>query len=140
MTEHNKHPAGMTEESIREIIEYHESMTGEQRIAHDEAAFEDPRNVVISVPHQLVPQVRRLLAREHQRKDREEDLEASGFPPGWDEERVYRLLGDQTENEELEEPTDHAIMIIPRELEPTVRGILNRAGPKEETDPKRTQG
>ena len=57
----------------------------------------------------------------------------SRFPPGWDEERVERLLqhdDSQTEEEAVAEdeaafddPTQ-TVMVIPNELVPAVRALL----------------
>lgn len=57
----------------------------------------------------------------------------SRFPPGWDEERVRRILDHyvrQTEDEAVaedeaafEQPT-HTVMEIPRELVPAVRELI----------------
>ena len=57
----------------------------------------------------------------------------SHFPPGWDAERVRRVLEyyeSQTEDEAVEEhkaayedPT-HTMMAIPKELVPAVRALL----------------
>ena len=57
----------------------------------------------------------------------------SRFPPGWDEERVERLLqhyDSQTEEEAVaedkaafEDPTQ-TVMVIPNELVPAVRALL----------------
>ncbi len=62
----------------------------------------------------------------------------TNFPPGWDEERVQRVLGhyeSQTEEEAVAEDEaafeDHAhtVMEIPNELVPSVRELLaKRAG------------
>ena len=57
----------------------------------------------------------------------------TNFPPGWDEERVHRLLShydslseDETVAEDeiaFENPT-HAVMAIPKELVPAVRALI----------------
>ncbi len=55
------------------------------------------------------------------------------FPPGWNEERVQRILkhyDSLTENEEVAEDeavfedSTHTAMDIPNELVPTVRALL----------------
>jgi hypothetical protein len=61
------------------------------------------------------------------------------FPPGWDEERVRRVLdhyeqqsdeGAVAEDEEAYESTTHTTMEVPVELVPAVRELLakRRAG------------
>ncbi|MDE0034619.1 MAG: hypothetical protein OXU75_16045 [Deltaproteobacteria bacterium] len=62
----------------------------------------------------------------------------TNFPPGWDEERVQRVLGhyeSQTEEEAVAEDeaafedNAHTVMEIPNELVPSVRQLLaKRAG------------
>jgi len=64
--------------------------------------------------------------------------EQSKFPPGWDEERVQRVLGhyeSQTEEEAVAEDeaayedTGQTFMEIPNELVPAVRELIaKRAG------------
>ena len=47
------------------------------------------------------------------------------FPPGWDEERVQRVLahyGTQTEEEAVAE--DEAVIEVPKELVPAIREII----------------
>lgn len=55
------------------------------------------------------------------------------FPPGWDEERVQRVIAHyeaQTEDEALAEDeaafedTSHTVMVIPNALVPAVRALL----------------
>lgn len=62
----------------------------------------------------------------------------TSFPPGWDEQRVRRVLGhyeSQTEEEAVAEDEAafedkaHTVMEIPNELVPSVRELLSkRAG------------
>lgn len=57
------------------------------------------------------------------------------FPPGWDDERVQRVLAhyaEQTESEAVaedeaisEDPTQ-TVMEVPRELVPTIRELIAR--------------
>ena len=63
----------------------------------------------------------------------EVDMNQDGFPPGWDEERVRRVLAhyeSQTEEEAvaedeatLEEP-DQTVMEVPNDLVPVIRELL----------------
>lgn len=57
------------------------------------------------------------------------------FPPGWDEERVNRILQfyeTQSEDEALAEikaafdSADYSVMLIPNELVPAVRTLLSQ--------------
>ena len=60
-------------------------------------------------------------------------MKQSRFPPGWDEERVRRVLGhyeSQTDEEAVAEDdaayesTTHTVMEIPIDLVPVVREII----------------
>ena len=62
-------------------------------------------------------------------------MSESGFPPGWDEERVRRVLRhyeSQTEYETVAEDEaafeeqSQTVMAVPNELVPTVRGLIAR--------------
>lgn len=59
------------------------------------------------------------------------------FPPGWDEERVKRVLAhyeEQPEEEAVAEDEaafadpDHAVMEVPHELVPKFRELIARRG------------
>jgi hypothetical protein len=64
-------------------------------------------------------------------------MKQSKFPPGWDEERVRRLIAHyegQTEEEAIaedeaafeDEDQLHTVMEVPRELVPTIRELIAR--------------
>lgn len=63
------------------------------------------------------------------------EMKDSGFPPGWDEARVRRLLEhyeSQTEEQAVAEDeesfadTKQTVMEIPNELVPAVRDLLSK--------------
>lgn len=56
-------PKGWTEERMQSVLKYYENQTDEEAAAEDEAAFNDPRTTAMIIPKELVPAVRRLLAR-----------------------------------------------------------------------------
>ena len=56
-------PPGWDESRVRRILQHYESQTGEEAVAEDEAAFEDPTQTVMEIPHELVPSVRALLSK-----------------------------------------------------------------------------
>ena len=62
----NKYPAGLDEQSVRELVDYYESQTDEEAAAEHEAALSGPATLM-EVPVDLVPLVRDLIAR-HRRK------------------------------------------------------------------------
>ncbi len=64
-------------------------------------------------------------------------MKRSEFPPGWDEERVQKVLAhyeNQSEEEALAEDEaayedpKQTVMVIPNELVPAVRELLARRG------------
>lgn len=58
-------PKGWDEARVRELLAYYEAQTEEEAVAEDETGVE-PSETVMSVPYELVSQVRKLIA-EHQR-------------------------------------------------------------------------
>ena len=57
-----RYPPGWDAERVREVIEYYDSLTEDEWIAEDEAAFALEGHTVMVIPHHLVPAVRDLLA------------------------------------------------------------------------------
>ncbi len=64
-------------------------------------------------------------------------MKKNRYPPGWDEERVRRVLehydeqSDEeavAEDEEAFEPPDHTAMEVPVDLVPAVRDLLAQHG------------
>ena len=62
MTEKSKFPKGWDERRVRQVLDSYESQTEEQAVAEDEAGMQ-PSETVMSVPHELVAQVRELIAK-----------------------------------------------------------------------------
>ena len=62
MTDPNKYPPGWNKERVLRVIEHYENQTDEEAIAEAEAALEDPSEVLLSIPVELVPKVRDLIA------------------------------------------------------------------------------
>ena len=58
-----KFPPGWDEARIREVIEHYDSQDEDERAAEIEAAWEAEGMKLISVPTELVPEIRALLAR-----------------------------------------------------------------------------
>lgn len=56
-------PEGWNQERVDRLLEHYETQSEEEAVAEDEAALEDRSGVVIQVPHELVPAVRRLIAK-----------------------------------------------------------------------------
>ena len=58
-----KLPPGWDEARICEVIEHYDSQNEDERAAEIEAAWEAEGMTLMSVPTELVPQIRALLAR-----------------------------------------------------------------------------
>jgi hypothetical protein len=56
-------PTGWDEKRVREVIEHYERQTEDEQFAEIEAAREAEGTTLMSVPTELVPEVRALLAR-----------------------------------------------------------------------------
>jgi hypothetical protein len=63
MSKQSKFPPGWDEERVRRLLSHYEGQTEEETVAEDEAAFEDESLTFIEVPKEILPEVRRLLAR-----------------------------------------------------------------------------
>ena len=59
----SRFPAGWNAERVKQLIDYYEQQSEEEQLAEDEAgAFEQKGQAVITVPEELLPAIRRLLA------------------------------------------------------------------------------
>ena len=58
----NKFPSGWDEERVRILLAHYEEQTEEDALAEDEAGVA-PSETVMSVPRDLVPKVRELIAK-----------------------------------------------------------------------------
>lgn len=56
-------PPGWDEARVRRVLDHYESRSDEEAVAEDEAAFESTTHTVMEIPVELVPEVRKLLAR-----------------------------------------------------------------------------
>lgn len=59
----NRFPQGWDEDRVRGVLDHYETQTDEEAIAEDEAAFESRTETVMTVPNDLVPAVRELIAK-----------------------------------------------------------------------------
>jgi hypothetical protein len=48
---------------VRRVLAHYEDQTEEEAVAEDEAAYDDPNRAMIEVPRDLVPAVRKLIAK-----------------------------------------------------------------------------
>ena len=65
MKKQSKFPPGWDEDRVERVLAHYENQTQEEAVAEDEAAWEDSSQTFIEVPNDLVPAVRRLIAKEH---------------------------------------------------------------------------
>ena len=63
MMRQSEFPPGWDEERVRKVIAHYEKQSEEEAVAEDEAAFGDPKQTVVEVPSDLLPAVRKLLAK-----------------------------------------------------------------------------
>jgi hypothetical protein len=65
----SKFAVGWDAERVKRLIDYYEGLSEDEQFAEDEAGIADQRGgqAVIAVPHELLPEIRRLLAA-HQAK------------------------------------------------------------------------
>ena len=61
----NRFPAGWDEDRVKRVLDYYERQTDEEAVAEDEAGVQ-PSETVMSVPVELVPVVRELIAKHRQ--------------------------------------------------------------------------
>lgn len=59
----SKFPPGWDKNRVKEVLAHYESLTEEEAVAEDEAAFEAAGQTVMEIPTDLVPKVRELIAK-----------------------------------------------------------------------------
>ncbi|MDE2786508.1 MAG: hypothetical protein OXL37_07585 [Chloroflexota bacterium] len=138
-------PSGEQDE-LRLIVEFYDSLTEEEWIAHDEYAYENPYTVEVLVPKAVLHAVRELVARHE--ADNPEETAASqawlerksdgpgNFPPGWNSERVQRLIAEMeaeeanwTEEDEAElqaRMKGKTSLQVPSEIVPAIQALLTQ--------------
>ena len=55
-------PPGWDEGRVRRLLQHYESLSEDEEVAEDEAAFDDSTQTVMQIPNELVPSVRALLS------------------------------------------------------------------------------
>jgi hypothetical protein len=60
----SRFPAGWDAERVKRLIDHYEAQSEDAQVAEDEAAFADDQQgqTIITVPDELLPEIRRLLA------------------------------------------------------------------------------
>ena len=56
-------PPGWDEERVRRLLDHYETQSDTEAVAEDEAAYESTTETMMSVPVDLVPIVRELIAK-----------------------------------------------------------------------------
>jgi hypothetical protein len=59
----SKFPEGWDEARVRRVISHYETQAEEEAVAEDEAIYEEPDQTMIGVPTDLVPEIRKLIAK-----------------------------------------------------------------------------
>ncbi len=59
----NRFPEGWDEARVRRLLDYYENQTEKEAMAEAEAAFESSSDTLMLVPNELVPAVRKLIAK-----------------------------------------------------------------------------
>ena len=143
---HGSLPPWSSEEEIRQIAEFYDSLTEEEWIAHYEAAHEQEDYTHLVVPTELMGTIGQLIAQaEHDRRaagandsaptpERQTTPQESNFPSGWNSERVRRLIAEVEEEEANWTEEDEAELRmqmkgktsvqVPDEIVPAVRALL----------------
>ena len=62
MTKQN-YPPGWDEQRVKDVLAHYESQTEDEEFAEIEAVLESKDDTLMSIPKELVPEVRALLAR-----------------------------------------------------------------------------
>ena len=55
-------PRGWDEERVERLLRHYDSLSEDEAVAEDEAAFENATQTVMEIPKELVPAVRALIA------------------------------------------------------------------------------
>lgn len=59
----NQFPKGWSQKRVRALLDHYEGQTDEQAAREDDAAYENPRFTMLAVPVELVPAVKKLIAK-----------------------------------------------------------------------------
>ena len=58
-----KYPTGWDEARVKRVLAHYEQQSDDEAVAEDEAAYESTTHTAMEVPVDLVPAVRKLLAK-----------------------------------------------------------------------------
>jgi len=63
----SKYPKGWDEHRVKRVLDHYETLTEDEAVAEDEAAWENPSQTFMEIPNDLVPTIRELLAKRGER-------------------------------------------------------------------------
>jgi len=66
MSKQTRFPPGWDDARVKQVIQHYDSQSEDEAVAEDDAAF-DASQTVMNVPPELVPEIRRLIARRKKR-------------------------------------------------------------------------
>jgi hypothetical protein len=66
-----KYPKGWDEDRVNRVLSHYEKQTEDEAVAEDEAAYETRTQTAMDIPVQLVPEVRKLIAKHQALHDTE---------------------------------------------------------------------
>lgn len=55
-------PPGWDAKRVQRVLQHYDTLSEDEEVAEDEAAFEDSTQTVMEIPNELVPTVRALIA------------------------------------------------------------------------------
>jgi hypothetical protein len=59
----NRYPKGLNRKKVQELTDYYENQTDDEAIAEAESAYHDKATSMMQIPKDLVPEVRKLIAK-----------------------------------------------------------------------------
>ena len=65
----SKYPAGWDEKRVERVVAHYRTQSEDEAVAEDEAALDPSRGTVMEVPADLVPAVRKLIAKQKSTTD-----------------------------------------------------------------------
>jgi len=69
MSKKTHYPPGWDESRVRKVLEHYEGQSEDEALVEDELAYEDQTQTLIEVPVELLPAIRKLIAK-HQEHDK----------------------------------------------------------------------
>lgn len=59
----NQFPSGWNEDKVKQVIDFYDNQTEDEAVIEDEAIEKTSEQTTMQIPHNLVPAVRELIAR-----------------------------------------------------------------------------